>query len=311
MRQALRLAAIPFALLLVFPTPSGAQDRSRPPPPSTPAAESTPSTRTTTSEPEATPSRPPRPPPPKAAAERPPPPDSSHPPPPGPSSGPAGPPPPVSSPPPFWWGFGWGFGFYPIYPEPGPTYEVPAAPEQVMTTTVLFTGALGSGESGAVGIAAEVGSGRIHVDMAADAFGPSSGGVMTTDFWSAEKTYGLVTVHGGYLLLEGPSYGLNLQAGASWLSVPASSYGGQAKAFGLDLGAAAHLGLVGPLGLEGYAHITPFPIRIVDLRAAAAFRVGILSLLVGYRVIDVAADSRTGPAARFQGPEFGLGVIFF
>ena len=76
------------------------------------------------------------------------------------------------------------------------------------------------------------------------------------------------------------------------------------------MGASANLGLVGPLGLEGHAHYTPFPVQVIDLRAAVALRAGPLSLLGGYRLIDVAADSRTGPAARFEGPEFGLGFIF-
>ncbi len=306
-RRGLRLAAIPVALLLAVPALPWAQDRARPPPPSTPTTEPKPSTPPTTSEPaQASPSRPPRPPPPKADADRPPPPASGHPTPPGPGPGPAGPPPPATSPPPFWWGFGWGFGYYPLYPEPGPAYAVPAAPEQMMTARV--TVAFGSGDSAALGVAADLGSGRFHFDLAADVLSPSRGGVMTEDVWSAEQPYGLAAVHGVYLLLEGPFYGLNLQAGGSWLSVPASASGAQSDALGLDLGAAAHVGLIGPVGLEGHARITPFPVQIVDLRAATAFRVSQLSLLVGYRVIDVAADSRTGPAARFQGWEVGVGL---
>jgi hypothetical protein len=174
--------------------------------------------------------------------------------------------------------------------------------------TARVTVAIGSGDSAAVGMAADLGSGRLHLDLAADVFAPSRGGVMTDDLWSAENPYGLATVHADYLLLEGPFYGLNLQAGGSWLTVPASASGGQADALGFDLGAAAHVGLIGPLGLEGHARVTPFPVRVVDLRAAAAFRVSQLSLLVGYRAIDVAADSRTGPAARFQGIEIGVGL---
>jgi hypothetical protein len=92
--------------------------------------------------------------------------------------------------------------------------------------------------------------------------------------------------------------------------VPSSAYGGQADALGFDLGGSANLGLFGPIGLEGHAHYTPYPVKIVDLRAAVALRAGQFALLGGYRVIDVAQDSRTGPAARFEGPEFGLGFIF-
>ncbi len=310
----MRITSVSLALLLATPVLAGAQGRTRPPPPSRSPA---PSARTDQPEPAlAAPSRADRPPPPEATATRPPPPTSRRPPPPGPgaSSGSWGSPPPVYYPPPYWWGFGWGYGYaplYPLYPEPFPAYGVEGAPPaHRLASTMRATGAAGSGTSGAVGLAFTVDGRRGGFDLAIDAFAPSHGGVMAGGLDGSQDAYGFGSAHFAFPILEGPAYRLRLQAGGSWLSVPVSTYGGPTDAFGPDVGASANLGLVGPFGLEGHARLTPFPVQVVDLRAAVALRAGPFSLLGGYRVIDVAGDSRTGPAARFEGPELGVGLIF-
>lgn len=307
----MRITSVSLALLLAAPVIAGAQERTRPPPPSNP---STPSARSDQPEAAAAPTRVERPPPAEAAAPRPPPPPSTRPPPPWPGSRPWGPPQQAYYPPPFWWGFGWGYGYYPLYPlygEPLPAYDVERAPPaHRVASTMRVTGASGSGDSGAVGLAFAVDGRHGGFDVAVDAFAPSRGGVMVGGFSGSQDSYGFGSAHLAFPILEGPAYRLRLLAGGSWLSVPASAYGSQADAFGPDVGASASLGLIGPLGLEGHARITPFPVEIIDLRAAVALRAGPFSLLGGYRVIDVAADSRTGPAARFEGPEFGIGLIF-
>jgi hypothetical protein len=312
----MRFVAIPLVLSLVTPLASGAQDRSRPPPPSAPATQ--PDQSDTPSAAQAT-SRPPRPPPPSSTStppRPPPPPGQGEPaPPPGPGGPWAPPPPPAYYPPPFWSGFGWGWGYYPIYPyydgDAYPAYALPPIPPAVpATATMRVTGAVGTGDSSAFGLAFAVDGGQGGFDLAFDAFAPSQGGIMVGGMGGPMESYGFSTGHFAYPILSGPTYRLRLQAGGSWLSVPTSSYGGSTDSFGFDLGATGNLGLIGPLGLEGHARITPYPIQVVDLRAAVALRAGSFSLLGGYRFIDVAADSRTGPAARFEGPEFGLGFIF-
>jgi hypothetical protein len=317
----MRITTVTLSLLLAAPALSVAQDRPpRPPSPSPSSASSQ------TSRPDATDSsaaRPPRPPPPatsptsSSAPPRPPGPgDSGRPPPPGPGPG-GGPgwaaPPPVYYPPPFWAGFGWGWGYYPLYPvytEVTPGYAVPAAPPtHQVASTLRATGAFGSGDTGMVGMAFAVDTRGAGFNMGFDAFDPSSGGVLAGTSGSS-SSYGFGTIHFAYPLLEGAAYRLRLEAGGSWLTVPSSSWGSATDAFGFDLGASANLGLFGPLGFEGHARITPYPVQVVDLRAAAALRGGPLSVTFGYRVIDVAQDTRTGPAARFEGPEIGMGLIF-
>jgi hypothetical protein len=315
----MRIAAIPLALLLAAPLVAGAQGSTRPPPSSTPAATPAPPPSPSPSAPppatadslEAS-SRAERPPPPSS---RPPPPPGQPPPPPGSPGGVRVPPPPAYAPSPFWAGYGWGYGYYPLYPvyaEPWPGYAEGAPPPvaPTLSTTLRFTGGWGSGESSVYGLFFGVDGRPVGFDMTWDGFVPSQGGVTSGSSASWPDPYGFGSAHLSFSVLQGAAYRIRLLAGGSWLSVPATPTSSAADSFGFDLGTSASVGLVGPLGLEGHARITPYPVQVIDLRLAAAFRAGPFSLLGGYRVIDVAGDVRTGPAARFEGPEFGLGFIF-
>jgi hypothetical protein len=307
----MRIAVIPLALLLAAPAFAGAQVRSRPAPGG--------STRPEPAEPApdsaamAPAPRPPRPAPPAdLAPARPPRPGTGQPPPPGPGGGPGGwGPPPVYYAPPFWYGYGWGWGYYPLYPAVVPAQGLPSEPPaQGAAATVRASGAFGPRDTGLAGLAFAVEGQRAGFDLGFDAFSPSSGGLFDGGRGGTSQAYGFGSAHLTYPLFRGPAFGFLIEGGGSWLSVPSSSFGGSTDAFGFDLGASAHLGLLGPLGIEGHARFTPFPVQVVDLRAAAALRGGPLSLTFGYRVIDIEADDRTGPAARFEGPELGLGLIF-
>ncbi len=311
----MRTAAMLLALLLAAPVVAGAQVRVRPEPPGG-------STRPEPAEPApaalAPASRPPRPPPSAdPAPTRPPRPGQGQPPPPGPGGGSIGwAPPPSHYRPPFWYGYGWGWGYYPLFPL-FPLYPamIPAglpseSPEDRVAATVRASAAFGPRDTGLAGMAFAVDGQRAGFDLGFDAFSPSSGGLFDGGRGGDSRAYGFGSAHFTYPLFRGPAYGFLLEGGGSWLSVPSTSFSGSTDAFGFDLGASAHLGLLGPLGLEGHARLTPFPVQVVDLRAAAALRGGPLSLTLGYRVIDIEADDRTGPAARFEGPELGLGLIF-
>jgi hypothetical protein len=187
---------------------------------------------------------------------------------------------------------------------------VPATPPQAAAAVVRATGAFGSGDSGAVGMAFAVDGPHAGFDLSFDAFAPTITPPWVGGLGGSMDAYGFSTAHFAYPVLDGPNFRLRLQAGGSWLSVPSSTSGGSTDAFGIDLGVSANVGLIGPLGVEGHAHFTPYPVPVIDLRLAAAIRAGAFALTGGYRVIDVAADSRTGPAARFEGPEIGLGLMF-
>jgi hypothetical protein len=80
--------------------------------------------------------------------------------------------------------------------------------------------------------------------------------------------------------------------------------------FGPSIGISGQLGLVGPLGLEGHARLSPRPVPVADSRLAAAFRAGPLALTLGYRSISVQGGGKDAPEVRFSGPELGLAFRF-
>jgi hypothetical protein len=81
-------------------------------------------------------------------------------------------------------------------------------------------------------------------------------------------------------------------------------------AFGPQIGLSGHAGLLGPLGIEGHARVTPYPVPVLDARAAFVVRGGPLAVSAGWHVIDVNGDGQDTPAARFAGPEIGLQLGF-
>jgi hypothetical protein len=128
-------------------------------------------------------------------------------------------------------------------------------------------------------------------------------------------TLGYGTVHITCSVVTEDAFRLRFEAGASMLSMPNSGafvgapYAGTV-AFGPDFGVSGHLGLAGPIGLEGYARVTPFPVPVSDLRAALALRAGPFALTGGFRAFDVHGDGTKGPSASWSGPEVGLAVVF-
>ena len=317
----MRIAAIPLALLLVTPALAGAQDRQRPPPSPAPSAQPPPPSPAPASRPDPADVAPPS----TLRAERPPPPAGARPPPVAPPSRPWAPGRPYPGYGygygygwPYWGGYGWGYGYYPLYPvyaEPYPSPEGGGRMAPHYGSAVLrATGGYGSNDASAAGLAFAVDGRNAGFDLNVDAFTPSRGGVLQGNLNRWQDAYGFGSAHVAFPILQGPSYRLRLQVGGSWLSVPTpgtiTTSSSSVESFGFDVGASANLGLIGPLGLEGHARVTPFPVRVMDLRAALALRAGPFSVTGGYRVIDLEADSRTGPSARFEGPEFGVGVIF-
>jgi hypothetical protein len=179
-----------------------------------------------------------------------------------------------------------------------------------LSTTMRATAAFGPRESGAAGMALSGDGPHGGFNVSFDVFDPSRGGITQGGLTTSATSSGFGSAHFTYPVLRGSAFLVRLEAGGSWLTVPTSLAGGTADAVGFDAGVSGHLGIVGPLGIEGHARITPYPVQVVDLRAAAAIRGGPFSFTFGYRVIDLEADSRTGPAARFEGPEIGFGLIF-
>jgi hypothetical protein len=210
---------------------------------------------------------------------------------------------------PLW--YGWGWGYYPLYPRPMRSWGPPPEEVERVAATLRITGG-GSSSGGAGGVALAVEGHRTGFEVAADAFTAASS---TTGALDRTGTLGLATAHLTWAIASEDAFRLRLELGGSMLSMPdrgayaGTPYAGN-TAFGPDVGISGSLGLLGPLGLEGHARVTQLPVPVTDLRAAMAFRGGPFALSLGWRSIEVAGDGRTGPAVHFDGPELGLAVIF-
>lgn len=244
---------------------------------------------------------------------------------------------------PFWWGLGWGWGYYSYYPYygpdpyyapyapyaapyapyPPPAYAPPreAAPAQL--TRVLSIQGGGHGEGGAGALA-------IGIDGRRLGFQASFGGVGEDRLPGAPSDDAAIVgwglAHATWSFLSGDRYRMRLEAGVSMLYMPDSDafedqpYA-ETVAVGPSLGVSGHAGIVGPLGIEGHARLTPTPVPVADTRLAAALRGGPFAVTLGWRFIDVSGDDlrdflgleahpEDAPEIRYSGPELGLSFRF-
>lgn len=244
----------------------------------------------------------------------------------------------VVGPPPFWWGWGWGWGYYPLYPRyplaPGdqsspPTQTSPAYPapdpDRIVTRLSLHGAGMrrdldepdGRDDGYAAGLALTVDGRQVGFHAGVDAVARES---VTGDFHDdGSSPAAWATAHITWSVLSRDAYRLRFELGGSLLALPDDTFAaGQPWAgkviFGPDVGVSGQLGLVGPIGIEGHARVTPFPVPVVDTRIALALRGGPLGITLGWRAINVEGDDQDtdadAPELRFRGPELGLSVAF-
>jgi hypothetical protein len=136
-----------------------------------------------------------------------------------------------------------------------------------------------------------------------------------TDPTSSLGTLGYGTMHATWSFLSERNVRVRLEAGASMLTLGdatgpgAPPYAGS-MLFGPSFGVSGHLGLLGPVGLEGHTRIMPSPVPVTDSRVALAIRGGALAIGLGYRWLDVQGDGRSAPDLRFAGPELQIAARF-
>ncbi|HEX9290661.1 MAG TPA: hypothetical protein VF904_14140 [Anaeromyxobacteraceae bacterium] len=206
-----------------------------------------------------------------------------------------------------WWGWGWGFGYYPLYPRPRYGY----APEQVsrITTRLMVEGGgtLRRG-GGAAGLALGIEGERLGFHVGLDGFSPPG----ARSAFDSSTIYGYATAHLTASLLSTDVARLRVELGGSMLSWPDVGPDAGATSFGPDVGVSGQLGLLGPVGVEGYARLTPIPTPIFDWQAALAFRFGPAALTAGWRELSVYKGSSSTNRSRFDfsGPQAGLGFQF-
>jgi hypothetical protein len=214
---------------------------------------------------------------------------------------------------PFWLGASWGWGYYPLWPRPMQPegddgyYEDGAG--RLSARLEAYGGGATSQGVGSLALAFEGRYGGMNASVTtftvpgADPVSGSAGGLTTA---SAHATWSIVSE---------AAFRLRVELGGAMLAVPASGPWSAASyantiAFGPQVGLSGHLGLLGPLGIEGHARVTPYPVPVLDSRAAFVVRGGALAVSAGWRVIDVNGDGQDSPVARFAGPEIGLQLGF-
>jgi hypothetical protein len=103
---------------------------------------------------------------------------------------------------------------------------------------------------------------------------------------------------------------LRVELGGSFLSWPDAGPDSGLTVGGPDVGVSGHAGLVGPLGIEGYARVTPVPVPIVDALGALSLRFGPAALTAGWRELSVHKSDVNAARFAFSGPQVGLGLQF-
>lgn len=112
----------------------------------------------------------------------------------------------------------------------------------------------------------------------------------------------------GFSVVSSEHARLRLEAGATGIVAPDFSY------FGPDFGLSTQLALVGPLGLYGGAHVTPFPARIWDAEAGVSLQFGGLAVRGGWRHLVLSDEGLTGPGNGgtdvLSGPVLSAGLVY-
>ncbi len=228
----------------------------------------------------------------------------------------------------FWGGWGWGWGYYPLYPA-YPPYAQPyppagpyggapppeagyaaAAPDRVFVRLGLAGAGMPDGAVGGFTLALDGRTAGFSASL--DALAVDD----VTHFGDADgDAIGWGSAHFTWTVLADAAFRIRLELGGSMLSLPETGAFATVTragdvAFGPDVGFSAQLGLVGPIGIEGHARLTPLPIPVVDSRLALALRGGPFAVTAGWRGIRVHGEEGEVPDVDFSGPELGLSILF-
>lgn len=229
-------------------------------------------------------------------------------------------PPPVVVPvAPYWWGWGWGWGYYPIYPAPPPDVSDlrpgggQALTDGPRTSASLRATVATDVHGGVAGLALAVDGRSLGFQASIDAIDRSR--APATDPTGSLGTLGYGTMHATWSFLSERNVRVRLEAGASVVTLGDASGAGAPPYAGSSLvgpsfGVSGHLGLLGPVGLEGHARVTPSPVPVSDSRVALAIRGGPLAIGLGYRWLGIQGDGTSAPDLRFAGPELQIAARF-
>jgi hypothetical protein len=215
----------------------------------------------------------------------------------------------------------WGWGYAPILTPPPPPYapgERPDRPDRAEADRVYTRiNAYGAGKSDgyAAGLSLSLDSRYAGFDISIDALAREQVTGPLHDSGSDPAGWG--SAHLTWSVLSTPNARLRVLTGASMLSLPDSrAVRGQPWAgktlVGPDVGLSGQLGLAGPLGIEGYARLTPLPVVVADTYAGLIVHGGPLGVTAGWRWVDVQGSdtNNDAPKLMIRGPQVGLSLQF-
>ncbi|MFO0581735.1 MAG: hypothetical protein U0229_05655 [Anaeromyxobacter sp.] len=191
------------------------------------------------------------------------------------------------------------------FPEPQPDR---------VTTTMHFAGAA-TEHAGVAGLRLAIDGRRLGFEASVDALAQGSKSSTEVNPVSGTQTLGVASAFGTFSFVSERNVRVRLEVGGAVLSIPdagayaSQPYGGSVLV-GPSVGVSMHLGLVGPLGIEGHARLSPAPVLVEDSRLALAFRAGSLAFTYGHRRLRVYGDGKDAPRLSFGGTEVGLAVRF-
>jgi hypothetical protein len=209
--------------------------------------------------------------------------------------------------------YGWGFGYHPFYyaatpaPNTAPATASAGAPAaEVKTGPTATVGIDAHGH----GLGATVGAG-----LAIEGKRWGINGNFATAFYSIDGAKALdpegthiYDVHLTYALISGTHGRLRLEAGINGIVAPDLSV------LGPDAGTSLALGLIGPIGFEASAHVTPLPHRRYDYNLGLTLTLGHVGLRAGWKELwmddNELLEEGVHNADTFRGPYFGVGFAF-
>ena len=223
---------------------------------------------------------------------------------------------------PRWWGWGWGwYPLYPVYPVPpppayppghaAPTQATPREQDRIYTRFSVY--GAGRHDGYVAGLTFRLDSRFVGLDADVSALARESITGPLRDDESDPAT--LASAHVTWTLFSDRSFRLRAETGFSLLALPDSEvvidqpWRGKTLV-GPDVGISGQIGMVGPVGIEGYARITPFPERIVDTFVGLNVHGGPVGVSAGWRWVDIAGDGVDAPETFFRGPQVGLVLAF-
>lgn len=198
------------------------------------------------------------------------------------------------------WGY-YGYGYTPMWGVPEAPEQMDYVPPPRELTSSLFVGGFLANGTGGIGGAFAMDGRIVGFNLRGLAVGlpdPGSNRVDAMPMWSGHLTLSPVST---------PNARVRVEMGLSAVVAPEITY------YGPDIGASAQLALVGPLGVFGSAHYTPFPATIADVEAGVSMQFGSVGMRGGWRALrldDRNANPWGGGRETFSGPSLSFGTVF-